>query len=104
MPDQPETGAICGPGPYTHLVVARCPWCCLGDDTTTHAFREVYGGYEAPDLICGACGQPWSDDAGLAHPSESEREENIALVAGMASRGIVAGPSPLPSSVEREKP
>lgn len=77
-------GHVCGPGPYTHRVRARCPFCCLGRARTIHASREVFGGYCAPDLVCGRCGQEWSpDDARPRVVSQEQRAKNRALVAGM---------------------
>jgi hypothetical protein len=93
--------ALCGPGSYTHLVMAGCPWCCLGDDKTVHAFREVFGGYCGPDFVCGRCGQSWSgDDKRLRHPSEDKREENVALVQRMSDEGVLITKCPLPALTE----
>ena len=95
--------ALCGPGPYTHLIKARCPWCCLGEDRTTHAFREVHGGYCAPDLMCGDCGQTWNADAEcLRKLTEDKRDENVERVRLMLASGLSPGPAPLPSSLADE--
>jgi len=88
---------ICGGGPYTHLVKAKCCWCCLGDDREVHAFREVFGGYEEPDLICGACGQGPAEK-----PTEEQRDENVALVKRMGESGIKVTDWPLPSALAGE--
>jgi len=95
-------GVVCSLGPYSHLVEAHCPWCCLGDEVRVVAFREVFGGYESPDLVCGSCGQSWSPDYGPRKMSEERREEGVALVAEMLARGIVVGPSPSPSVLSEE--
>jgi hypothetical protein len=91
-------GWTCEPGGYTHLVMARCPWCCLGTDEAVHAFREVHGGYSSPDMLCGQCGQAWTaDDDRLRRMAEEEREANIAKVRHLKATGHEVGPTPLPS-------
>lgn len=93
---------ICAAGEFTHLVEARCPWCCLGDDVVVAAFREIFGGYEAPDLVCGTCGQFWNPnpDYPLRKITEEQRDEHIALVRGMRENGIaVEQQGPLPSAL-----
>lgn len=100
-PDGTLGGWICGPGRYTHLVLARCPWCCFEGDERPHAFREVYGGYCSPDMVCGHCGQQWTGDAdALRRMSEDERDEGIALVREMAKAGVVVGDFPRPSALD----
>jgi len=104
--DQGKTVAIaCGPGGYSHLVMASCPFCCLGDDQQIHAFREVHSGYSAPDLICGSCGQYHSEDFEGDNPkmSEDQREENKAKVADMQARGIAVGDWPSASILEMDE-
>ena len=98
MPCVPIPGGyVCGPGEYTHLVLAPCPWCCLGEDETVHAFREVHSGYCAPDMICGTCGQEWNGDADrLRKMREDERLEAIGRVGQMAAAGVVVGLYPKP--------
>ena len=94
-------GFICHPGNYSHLVMASCPWCCLGEDRTMHAFREVYGGWCAPDMICGTCGQKWTaDDDSLRKMREDERLEGIGWVAQMKAAGLEVGPVPMPTALE----
>lgn len=98
--DGKVVGFMCGPGGYTHLVMAHCPFCCLGDDTTVNGFREVYGGWEAPDLICGTCGQYWSAEYGpMGTMTEDERDENIGKVAAMKAAGAIVGDWPRPSAL-----
>lgn len=62
---------------------AFCPWCCcMEGETVPAASREVYGGYCAPDMICGECGHRWSwdmNDPRRDTPDE-KREANIATV------------------------
>jgi hypothetical protein len=97
-------GIVCGPGGYTHLVLAHCPWCCLGDEETVNGFREVYGGYEAPDLICGTCGQYWSAEYGPVKMTEDKRDENIGKVSAMKAAGKTVGPWPEPSALSVDEP
>lgn len=65
------------------LTRAFCPWCCcMEGETVAAASREVYGGYCAPDLICGECGHYWNleaDDPFKNTPDE-RREKNIATI------------------------
>ena len=90
-------GFICGPGRYSHLVMARCPWCCLGNDESIHATRLVYGGYCAPDMLCGSCGQYWTADHDrLPKMSEDDRSKNILTINAMERSGIKIGPFPIP--------
>ncbi len=90
-------GWICGPGAYSHLVRASCPWCCLGRATTVHATRLVHSGYCAPDMVCGRCGQYWSDDDDSSRrPSEDEREKHIAIIQTLKRAGVKVGPPPIP--------
>jgi hypothetical protein len=97
-------GFICGPGPYEFLVLAKCPWCCLGEDTTVVAARWVYGGWCGCDFLCGACGQSWStdDDRPLGRLSEDERERNLARVAEMRTR-MEPGPWPTAPALELDR-
>jgi hypothetical protein len=75
---------VCGPGPYTRLAWAWCPWCCgdaFPEALRVHAWRQVFSGYCAPDLVCGACGQYHCPDEDRLHRMrEAERDENIELV------------------------
>ena len=94
-------GFVCGPGAYSYLVMAQCPWCCLGEDQTIHGFREVHGGYCAPDMICGSCGQYWShdDDRPLRGTDEDLRDENLAKVEALRAAGKTVGPYPIPAAL-----
>src|SRR3972149_5863941 len=87
-------GFICGGGSYTHLVKAKCPGCCLKKEQTVNALREVFGGWEAPDLICGSCGQYWNAEYGERKTSDEKREEGKALVAEISRSGIRVGDWP----------
>lgn len=94
-------GFLCGPGGYKHLVMAKCPWCCLGQETRVHAFREVFGGWESPDLLCGECGQYHTDDHAPKLKDE-DREENKAKVQALQDAGVQVGPWPMPSAFADE--
>lgn len=77
------TAIVCYSGPYTHLVYAKCPWCCLGSARTIHAFRFVHSGWCAPDMVCGRCGQVWSyDDEGKVRRTK-DHERNRRIVREM---------------------
>jgi len=87
----------CGPGRYRYLVRASCPWCCLQKAQTVHAFRHVFSGWAAPDLVCGRCGQQWSADMEtLKSTGNYSREENRLMVRGMKRRLTVRRRFPPP--------
>ncbi len=94
-------GITCGPGAYRHLVMAACPWCCLGQAQTVHAYREVYGGWCSPDLVCGSCGQYYSEDYGVMR--EEKRDKNVEMVKEMQAVGIAVGPVPVPRALDPEE-
>lgn len=62
---------------------AWCPWCCLPGDKPVRVLAvDIFGGWGGSDLICGTCGQFWSND-GENHyrrMTEDQRDENIARV------------------------
>ena len=101
-------GIVCGPGEYSHLVRACCPWCCLWPAKTIHGTRLVHGGYCAPDMICGRCGQYWTaEDAGRQPTDSDSRKRNCATVRAMkrkkAPRGWPQEPE-LPRVGTRDRP
>lgn len=107
-PDGAIVGWVCGvSGSYTHLVKARCPWCCVATARTIHGVRLVSDGWVAPDMACGRCGQYWTyddDRTFTRRTSKVEQRENRAAVKLLKLKGKKAGRMPRPRGAHEAKP